>query len=192
MTEENACSPLVSQPSCLLLLQSASSASSHWWRSGRLQTEKSVTVTQCAWEDVQFENNVSGCLNKCKMPVNYVHGVKFSFTSVCEYEYVCVCVCVTHQCCKHNSGCWVISHPHAGDTKLPSPQWTHWPASHRWSWQHKMVSFYTSNSRENWSKTKHYQPDVNLLALVEGLHGKLPLLQFKLHHTSQVGSVGLK
>lgn len=33
---------------------------------------------------------------------------------------------------------------------------------------------------------------LNSLALVEGLHGTLPLLQFKLHHTSQVCSVGLK
>lgn len=32
----------------------------------------------------------------------------------------------------------------------------------------------------------------NSLALIEGLHGSLPLLQLKLHHTSQIGSVGLE
>ncbi len=73
-------------------------------------------------------------------------------------------VYVTHQCCKHSSGCWVISRPHAGDTELPTPQWTRWPASHRWSWQQtKMGSFKISQQSQKSVHDKHastYSADV--------------------------------
>ena len=86
--------------------------------------------------------NVSECLKESKKAVKYAEQDQFFTYSTC----MCVCMYVTHQCCKHNSGCWVRSRPHADDTELPSPQWTHWPASHRWSWRHKNRLFYVSKN----------------------------------------------
>lgn len=97
---------------------------------------------------------------------------------------------VTHQCCKHNNECWEIFPQRAGGTEWRFPQWRRWPASHRWSWKTNHSSpehpFMTSELQRVCSRCSDW------LALVEGLHGTLPLLQFKLHHPSQICSICLE
>lgn len=39
-----------------------------------------------------------------------------------------------YQCCRHSSGCWERSPPHAGYTAQLVLLWKHWPAFHRWSY----------------------------------------------------------
>lgn len=61
---------------------------------------------------------------------------------------------VTHQCCKHSSGCWAKSRPHAGDTEEPALLWKHWPASHRWSYKSKLGSFRISEMSQQFKHGK--------------------------------------
>lgn len=125
------CLPLVSQPSCHLLHQSASSASGHWWHSDHLKsntTREWVCVCQCAEEGLN--SGLVLCINNDTEKNDYSNADQY---------------------CKRSSECWAISHLHAGGTELPGPQWRHWPASHKWSWQDKNIYQWF---KKKWKKNK--------------------------------------